>query len=315
MGVYKHKYLFLLFLFYSCSLEEKIEYLEIPVENKTVEFIKVEGGKFTMSNNKDSNLFDEMLYSINDCKSLRKSIDTVVSTFYVSKYPITYNQFKLFQEETSYQTTADIKGGVYLSCTPETEYKKVLPSDISYSIKESESDIQGIRLCSVFAKGINWKYSPKLSKRKSEEGEYPVTFVSIQDAMAFCEWLSNKTGYDIHIPTNVEWEFAARGGNYSKGYCRAGTNEKPDFKEKYDTTYRYIIHPIKKVDYGIPNELGIYGMTYIGEFTQPNLSQNELTIRGSTVWSQSNLLYDGVLKSNGSLDPLVGFRVAFSPLP
>jgi formylglycine-generating enzyme required for sulfatase activity len=311
MKNYKNLFILFLLILCSCSNTQQSEILKVPVENTFIEFINVKGGKFTMGCN--DGFVNKMLYSVNDCNCSHKVIDTTVSTFYISKYPITYSQFKLFQKETSYQTTADIQGGVSLSCIAKTEYKKVLPLDIPYSVEESESDIEGLWICSIFAKGINWQYSPKLSKRNENDNKYPVTFVSIQDVMVFCEWLSKKTGYTIHLPTNVEWEFAARGGNYSKGYCRAGTNRKHDFKEEYDTTYRYTIPMVKEVDYGIPNELGIYGMTYIGEFTEPNLNQNELTIRGSTVWSQSHLLYDGVLKSDGGLDSSIGFRVAFSP--
>ncbi|MCB0533295.1 MAG: SUMF1/EgtB/PvdO family nonheme iron enzyme [Lewinellaceae bacterium] len=56
-------------------------------------------------------------------------------------------------------------------------------------------------------------------------GRYPVTHVSWEDAQFYCEWLSAKTGKNYRLPSEVEWEFAARGGTLSKGYQYAGGND------------------------------------------------------------------------------------------
>ncbi|WP_199288958.1 SUMF1/EgtB/PvdO family nonheme iron enzyme [Pseudanabaena sp. FACHB-1998] len=52
----------------------------------------------------------------------------------------------------------------------------------------------------------------------------PVEQVSWHDAMEFCQKLSQKTGQKVRLPSEAEWEYAAKGGNQGKGYEYAGSN-------------------------------------------------------------------------------------------
>ena len=68
--------------------------------------------------------------------------------------------------------------------------------------------------------GIN----PSDFKNESDSGNRPVEQVSWEDAQAFCKALSQQTGQKVRLPSEAEWEYAARGGNKSQGYIYAGSN-------------------------------------------------------------------------------------------
>lgn len=54
--------------------------------------------------------------------------------------------------------------------------------------------------------------------------DYPMYYVSWEEAMEFCRLLSNKTGKTYTLPTEAQWEYAARGGKKADGTKYAGSN-------------------------------------------------------------------------------------------
>ena len=58
-----------------------------------------------------------------------------------------------------------------------------------------------------------------------DKGSYPVTQVSWYGASAYCEWLRQLTGEPYRMPTEAEWEFAARGGRKTHQYVYAGSKD------------------------------------------------------------------------------------------
>ncbi|MEI6329596.1 MAG: SUMF1/EgtB/PvdO family nonheme iron enzyme [Pseudanabaena sp. ELA645] len=85
----------------------------------------------------------------------------------------------------------------------------------------------------------------------------PVEQVSWHDAMEFCQKLSQKTGQQVRLLTEAEWEYAAKGGSQSKCYEYAGSNNL-DEVAWYSNNAGSKTHPVgqKKA-----NELGIYDMS------------------------------------------------------
>ena len=85
----------------------------------------------------------------------------------------------------------------------------------------------------------------------------PVEQVSWNDCQKFITKLNKLTGKNFRLPTEAEWEYAARGGKKSRGYQYSGSNTLGDVAWYYDNS------GIKTHAVGTkqPNELGIYDMT------------------------------------------------------
>ncbi|MEI6753336.1 MAG: formylglycine-generating enzyme family protein [Paludibacter sp.] len=85
----------------------------------------------------------------------------------------------------------------------------------------------------------------------------PVESVSWNDCQAFITKLNQLTGKNYRLPTESEWEYAARGGNQSKGYKYVGSDNIDEVAE-YEGNHNKTTKPVggKK-----PNELGLYDMS------------------------------------------------------
>ena len=85
----------------------------------------------------------------------------------------------------------------------------------------------------------------------------PVEMVSWDDCQTFISRLNQLTGQNFRLPTEAEWEYAARGGNKSNGYKYSGSNDV-NAVAWYVENSSGRTHSVKTKQ---PNELGIYDMS------------------------------------------------------
>lgn len=85
-------------------------------------------------------------------------------------------------------------------------------------------------------------------------GKRPVINVNWDDATAYCEWLSKQTGKSYRLPSEAEWEYAAKGGALSKGFEYAGSNNL-DEVGWHRRNAGSKTHPVGEKK---PNELDLY---------------------------------------------------------
>jgi formylglycine-generating enzyme required for sulfatase activity len=102
-----------------------------------------------------------------------------------------------------------------------------------------------------------WKALMGTTPDKKYCAECPVVYVTWFDAQLFINKLNQISGKNYRLPTEAEWEYAAKGGNKSHGYKYAGGNESKTVAW-WDSTVSLYVHPAgeKKA-----NELGLFDMS------------------------------------------------------
>jgi formylglycine-generating enzyme required for sulfatase activity len=102
-----------------------------------------------------------------------------------------------------------------------------------------------------------WKAVMGVNPSEVKDSRLPVDRVSWEDCQMFVERLNALTGKSFRLPTEAEWEFAARGGNHSCGYQYSGSNRLSDVAW-YGGNSCNANHFVKTKN---PNELGVYDMS------------------------------------------------------
>jgi len=105
-----------------------------------------------------------------------------LSEYYIGKYPVTNKQFSVFIQDSQYITTAEKEGGGAVFIPDYT-----------------------------LVRGADWKHPHGPQSDISAKDNHPAVQVSWYDAVAYCKWLSVKINKKYRLPTEAEWEKAARG--------------------------------------------------------------------------------------------------------
>ncbi len=136
------------------------------------------------------------------------------------------------------------------------------------------------------------------------EDDAPIVNINWFDATAYVNWLSTKTGNKYRIPTEAEWEFAARGGNSSKGFVYSGAND-PNLVAWFSENSNNRSHPVGKKQ---PNELGLYDMTgNVWEWTNDVYAAYDSTSVVNPKGASSGDIL--VFKGGGLMEPAMYIRI------
>lgn len=153
-------------------------------------------------------------------------------------------------------------------------------------------------------------YVPFPYKNLKEGVDYPVNYISWNDACKFIDRLNSLTGLDFRFPTEAEWEYAARGGVKSQGFKYSGGNKLSNVAVYMSLTGRPAQSKSKA-----PNELGLYDMSgNVAEWCENEKFSETKPARGGSYTSEVGLckVFETVDHELDYREASVGLRLAMS---
>ena len=227
-----------------------------------------------------------------------------VNSFLMDIHEVTNSQFKKFIDETGYVTTAEkridweILKKQLPENTPKPNDEVFEPGSLVFSMPNEVTSLIDFSQWWKWTKGANWKQPKGPNSSIVGIENHPVVHISYQDAVQYAKWCGKR------LPTEAEWEWAARGGlnnsiypwgnenvNDGEAKCNFWSGNFPVENNKKDG---YVLtSPVMKYP---PNKYGLYDMAgnvweicsdwYDANYYQ-QLSKNEMSInpKGPKTWN------------------------------
>lgn len=144
-----------------------------------------------------------------------------VDGFWMDKYTVTNLEFKHFVEETGYITLAERPADPadYPGAIPEL----LVPSSVMFKKAENRVDLTNIYNWWTYLAGADWLHPRGPDSTLEGLWNHPVVHIAFEDAEAYAKWASKD------LPTEAEWEFAARGAFHGTDYVW-GNDLRPNGK-------------------------------------------------------------------------------------
>jgi formylglycine-generating enzyme len=215
-------------------------------------------GEFTMGTDDSKSMHNE-----------RPAHRVRVDGFWMDEHDVTNAEFERFVEATGYVTTAERKvDWEQLKLqrrpgTPRPDESRLAPGSLVFTPPDHPVPLDDMRRWWTWTPGADWRHPEGSNSSIDGRENHPVVHVSYDDAVAYANWAGKR------LPTEAEWEYAARGGLDGKRFVWGDEFLPPDGKHMANTfqgnfPYRNTAEdgfagtsPVKSFP---PNGYGLYDM-------------------------------------------------------
>ncbi len=239
------------------SVKHDSAIIHVDTKKSTEGMMLIPGGTFNMGGDNEQADRDEL-----------PKHKVVVASFYMDETEVTNEQFKQFVDATGYITTAErkpdwdeLKKSVPPG-TPKPPDEVLVAASLVFKVASGPINLNNYSQWWEWVSGADWQHPQGSNSSIIGKENFPVVQVSWDDAMAYCKWAGKR------LPTEAEWEYAARGGlkdeiypwgnehvNAGKPKANSWEGKFPYLNERKDGFDRAA--PVKSF---LPNGYGLYDM-------------------------------------------------------
>jgi formylglycine-generating enzyme len=184
-----------------------VENKGIPPANGPADMAWIPGGEFSMGAQKAESMNEVGMQATLDSRPVHR---VYVDGFWMDKTDVTNAEFAKFVKSTGYVTIAERKPRA--EDFPDAPPENLVPGAAVFSPPDHMVSLNDHYQWWSYVRGANWRHPDGPQSSLKGRDSFPVVEIAYEDAIAFAKWAGKR------LPTEAEWEFAARGGLSEKFY-------------------------------------------------------------------------------------------------